>query len=109
MSQSDPAFFLLSLAFVFLFGYWLGRLSKGRSSAPRADTPRATTDAPPAEGGFTHLTADQRTEIETLIGEDRKIEAIRACRAALGLGFDEAHALVKEIERSITRGGAGLS
>jgi hypothetical protein len=100
---------LLSVAAVFLFGHWLGRLGAGRRPARRTEEPETARDAPPPGHGAADLTADQRAEIETFIAEDRKIEAIRACRAAPGLGFEEAHALIQEIERSISPGGARVS
>lgn len=96
----------LALLAAFLAGFVLGRLTgtavprRSRATAPSHTVTPGTTTA----DVVALLPPETRIEVETLVADDRKIEAIRVCRAALGLGLKEAKDVVDFIERTGGRG-----
>ena len=61
---------------------------------------RATTPTSPGRGSYpiiAEVTRDAYNEIITLINEDKKIEAIKALRAATNCGLFEAKTLVEQL------------
>lgn len=110
MSLYVPEYSLLALIAAFLAGFVLGRVtgaaaphrSRERSSRPISASP--ISDGATTADVVALLPAETRIEIETLVADGRKIEAIRVCRAALGLGLKEAKDAVEHIESDIGRG-----
>ncbi|MDQ8700139.1 ribosomal protein L7/L12 [Hyphomicrobium sp. LHD-15] len=101
MSAIEPGYSLLTLLLAFAIGIVIGRVTAGGRRERHAQEASSDTIALPS--------AELRTEIETLLADDRKIEAIRVARAALGLGLKEAKDLVESLEPSNASGGARVS
>jgi ribosomal protein L7/L12 len=106
MSLFAPAYSLLALIAAFLAGVVLGRLTAA-AGLPRRRERTQTHDAALATdtaGVLALLPAETRVEIDTLVADGRKIEAIRVCRAALGLGLKEAKDVIDLVETMNARG-----
>ncbi len=111
MSPIEPGYSLLTLLLAFTIGIVIGRITaKTRRPRPAQETPAGGHENPSRGSDTIALpSAELRAEIETLLADDRKIEAIRVARAALGLGLKEAKDLVESIEASNSLGGARVS
>jgi ribosomal protein L7/L12 len=107
MSQLPPGYALLDLLpliAAFLAGIVVGRITAA-TALPRPGKPdrkqrpdMATSDM------LALLPAETRFEIETLVADGRKIEAIRVCRAAIGLGLKEAKDVIDLVDAASGRG-----
>lgn len=108
MSAIEPGYSLLTLILAFLIGLLIGRITAGRNRSVRHENETRTSRSEIQQSAETKalLTPELRAEVEALLAQDRKIEAIRVIRAALGLGLKEAKDLADLIERGHTRGGA---
>ena len=108
MSPIEPGYSLLTLLLAFAIGIVIGRVTAKARRARHAQETPAGGHENPSRGSdtITLPSAELRAEIETLLADDRKIEAIRVARAALGLGLKEAKDLVESIEASNSSGGA---
>lgn len=105
MSLLAPDYSLLALIAAFLAGLVAGRLT-AVTTIPRRERTR-TQDIDrrlDAAEALALLPSETRIEIDTLVADGRKIEAIRVCRAALGLGLKEAKDAIELIEAMNTRG-----
>ena len=105
MSLLSPDYSLLALIAAFLAGIVAGRLT-AVTVAPRSRRTR-TRDIDrklDAADMLALLPPETRSEIDTLVADDRKIEAIRVCRAALNLGLIDAKEIVDLIETQDARG-----
>jgi len=105
MSLLAPEYSLLALMAAFLAGVVAGRLT-AVAIAPRSGRARTrdvdrTLDAVDT---LDRLPPETRSEIEALVADDRKIEAIRVCRAALGLGLTDAKHIIDLVEAQSPRG-----
>lgn len=105
MSLLSPDYSLLALIATFLAGIVAGRLTVV-SIAQRSERPRTKdiTRKSDAIDALALLPPETRVELDTLVADDRKIEAIRVCRAALGLDLTAAKDLVDLIAAQRTRG-----
>lgn len=105
MSLIAPEYSLLALAAAFLVGFVLGRLTGAiATSRPRERPSQVNAAGTTPADAVALLPHETRIEIETLVADGRKIEAIRVCRAALGLGLKEAKDTVELIESTTGRG-----
>lgn len=110
MSFLAPDYSLLAVIAAFLAGVVAGRVTAAVSHPRRSEGKRAerrsrlSTNASMAAEAVELLPTETRIEIETLVADGRKIEAIRVCRAALGLDLKEAKDAVELIERTSARG-----
>jgi ribosomal protein L7/L12 len=109
MSAIEPGYSLLTLIFAFLIGLLIGRITAGGNRSARheneAQTNQSEIQRSAAETAAL-LSPELRAEVEALLAQDRKIEAIRVIRAALGFGLKEAKDLADLIEQGHPRGGA---
>jgi len=88
---------MFALLLAFLAGFVAGRLTG--ATQPRArQAARSKPDPASLEETAARLSVESREEIKALLAQGRKIEAIRECRSALGLGLKEAKDLVDFIE-----------
>lgn len=105
MDLLAPSHSTLALLAAFIAGIVVGRLVLSRSPKP----PRATAvRAPVAAGGsiddqLAQLSLAERSSIDALIAEGRKIEAIKELRQALGCGLKEAKDMVDHIDAGTPR------
>lgn len=106
MSLLAPDYSLLAMIAAFVAGVVVGRLTGAGADPRRREERRAVRSSPPTSAAhiIQLLPAETRIEIETLVADDRKIEAIRVCRATLGLDLQEAKDAVDLIERTSGRG-----
>jgi ribosomal protein L7/L12 len=105
MSLLAPDYSLLAVIAAFVAGVVVGRLTGAAADPRRREERRARHSGATSPAEIVQLLpAETRIEIETLVADDRKIEAIRVCRAALGLDLKEAKEAVDLIERTTGRG-----
>ena len=100
MSPLAPEYSLLALVAAFLAGLVVGRLT-GAAAGHRRSERKSRHAAPMATAAeaVALLPEETRLEIEMLLADGRKIEAVRLCRAALGLDLAEAKDAISLIER----------
>lgn len=109
MSLVDPEYSLLAILAAFLAGVVAGLLTAVvTASRPRTRT-REIDRAMDAADTLALLPAETRVEIDTLVADDRKIEAIRVCRAALGLDLKEAKDAIDLVETVNARGARAVA
>lgn len=109
MSLLAPGYSLLALIAAFLVGFVLGRITgtagpRHPRTRPHHASPHTTRTHTTTADTAALLPPETRIEIETLVADGRKIEAIRVCRAALGVDLKEAKETVELIETSAGRG-----
>lgn len=105
MSLFAPGYSLLALVAAFLAGLVVGRLTAVTKIPRRERTRTQNIDRKlDASEALALLPPETRIEIGGLVAEGRKIEAIRLCRAALGIGLEEAKDAIALIETTDTRG-----
>jgi ribosomal protein L7/L12 len=104
MSLLGPEYSLLALVAAFLAGVVAGRLTAVVTVARRRTRTREIDRDIDAADTLALLPAETRIEIDTLVADGRKIEAIRVCRAALGLDLKEAKDMIDLVEAMNARG-----
>ncbi|MEA3047923.1 MAG: large subunit ribosomal protein [Sphingomonadales bacterium] len=105
MTLSIPVLAAVGVAFLVLLLLALRRRDRARDlvAPPRISTPAPPPRAAPRawpEGAapIGDVPPDVAAEVRALLGENRKIEAIKIARAATGLSLADAKELVDRIE-----------
>lgn len=97
---SDRFWLLLGAAIIIAF--FLGRSARARRSGDPAG--RKLQDEAEAARRFDLLSLEARTEIDSLAGQGKTIEAIKYVRERTGLGLKEAKDLVDARKRVLRAG-----
>lgn len=87
MDLAPPTWILI--AFIAYFAFALGRATKGTGPRETREERAASTAA-----NMARLTGAARAEVERLLDERRKIDAVKACREALGTGLRDSKDVV---------------
>ncbi|MBI1366058.1 MAG: hypothetical protein GC153_08905 [Alphaproteobacteria bacterium] len=79
---------ILILVGVAIVAFLLGRAARGVSAEDRAERDRLDNEA--VEAALAGLSPDVRMQIDRLLSERKKIEAIKVFREATGLGLKQS-------------------
>ena len=90
---------ILVLVGVAIVAFILGRATRGDVSGAR--TEREVADREQVENALAELSSDVQTEVDRLLTEHRKIEAIKIFREATGLGLKQSKDAVEVRQRSL--------
>lgn len=101
----DPAYTLLNVIMAFVIGFTIGRTTApARTLRQEQETPGESAPVKSVADLLAALPPETVADVRILLASDRKIEAIRDVRLALGIGLTEAKDLVEHIEASTSRG-----
>ena len=106
MDLFSPQYSLLAILAALLLGFIAGRLTASLSHSPRQEARKhpKLDDGFAAQENLARLPEAVRARMETLIADDKMIEAIRDCRLELGLGLKEAKDVVDLMRDRTSRG-----
>ncbi|HEY9827408.1 MAG TPA: ribosomal protein L7/L12 [Stenomitos sp.] len=83
---------------VFALAFWISR--QLQSGSPKRSTSGRSSQSSVNQNSFQPLSPQQRLEMEALVRQGKKIEAIKQVRQFTGLGLKEARDFIEDLEQN---------
>lgn len=101
MQDIDPTGGWLILAAVAYIAFMAGRASAGRRESPEDREMRRMREGERAAGAFAALSPSVQADVDRLLLENKKIEAIKLIREQTGMGLKESKDAADQRQRSV--------